>query len=359
MTQHKAPAHVLNSVYLYMTSGCNLKCSHCWLNPTYARTTDETEGITVDDVKKIIAEGKPLGLSNMKLTGGEPFLNGSVFEIIEVISSAGLTMDIETNGVLIDDEAAAFLKNHSFTTISVSIDGSTPDYHDAFRGVKGSWDDAVAGTSRLIEAGLNVQIIMSLLEDNAGDIENVVSMAKRLGANSVKFNPVTAMGRGERLTERGKTLSVAKLIDLLPWVEQELAQRYSITTFFSMPNAFKKIHDFFNGNNAQCHIFNIIGVIATGDVSICGIGKEEPELVIGNIRKDNLADLWENSVVLNDLRRVVPRELKGVCGKCILKGLCLGACRAHAFVLTRDLTAPDRICQEAYDLGLFPETRIA
>jgi radical SAM protein with 4Fe4S-binding SPASM domain len=167
------------------------------------------------------------------------------------------------------------------------------------------------------------------------------------------------MGRGEALTERGRTLPVEKLIGLLPWVEEELSRKYEITTYFSMPDAFKKIQNFFNGNNAQCHIFNIIGVIATGDVSICGIGKMEPDLVIGNIRDHNLADLWENSSVLNDLRETVPRDLKGICGKCILKNLCLGTCRAHAFVLSRDLTAPDRICQEAYEMGLFPETRIA
>ena len=160
------------------------------------------------------------------------------------------------------------------------------------------------------------------------------------------------------MTEGGKTVPVDELIRLSSWVENDLKEKYDIQTYFTIPSAFKKIDSFFNGNNAQCHILNIIGIIASGHISICGIGKEVPELVIGNIREDNLEELWRNSPVLSELRRIVPDNMKGICGRCILKGLCLGSCRANAYVLHGDLSAPDRICQEAYEMGIFPETRI-
>lgn len=360
MRPNEKPVYRLNSVYLYLTSGCNLKCSHCWLTPTFVPKTEESpDAITADDVRKIIKEGKPMGLNNIKLTGGEPFLNKEIFDIIEVISSSGdIVLDIETNGTLIDEKTAAFLKQHNCSSISVSIDGFNPQFHDIFRGVEGSWEASVKGVEYLVKEKLNVQIIMSLIKDNINEIEGVVDMAKRLNVNSVKFNPVMPIGRGGRLTEKGKTLPVDELLRLATWVEENLQEKYDMQTFFTVPSAFKKIDSFFKGNNAHCHILNIIGIIATGQISICGIGKEEPELVIGNIRKDNLEEVWKNSPILANLREIVPKKMKGICGKCILKGLCLGACRANAYVLQGDLAAPDRICQEAYEMGLFPETRI-
>ena len=58
------------------------------------------------------------------------------------------------------------------------------------------------------------------------------------------------------------------------------------------------------------------------------------------------------------LRERVPNRMEGICGKCILKGVCLGACRADAFVLSGSLGTPFWICQEAYEKGLFPEQRM-
>jgi SynChlorMet cassette radical SAM/SPASM protein ScmF len=359
MGPDKKPIYRLDSAYLYLTSGCNLKCSHCWLTPNFVPNIEEApDGITADDVKKIIGEGRPLGLHNIKLTGGEPFINREIFEIIEVVSSEELVLDIETNGTLIDKKAAKFLRKHNASTVSVSIDSVNSTFHDAFRGVEGSWDDAVGGVECMVGEGLNVQIIMSLIGDNRDDIEGIVEMAKRLGANSVKFNPVMPVGRGGGLTDKGKTVPVDELIRLSPWVEEDLQEKYGVKTHFTIPSAFKKISSFFNGNNAQCHILNIIGIIASGHVSICGIGKEEPELVIGNIREDDLGELWRDSPVLAELREIVPGGMRGICGKCVFKNICLGACRANAYVLYRDLSAPERICQEAYEMGLFPETRI-
>jgi SynChlorMet cassette radical SAM/SPASM protein ScmF len=359
MGPDKKPIYRLDSAYLYLTSGCNLRCSHCWLTPNFVPKIEEApDGITADDVRKIIKEGRPMGLCNIKLTGGEPFINREVFEIIEVISSEELVLDIETNGTLIDEKAANFLKEHNASTVSVSIDSFGPAFHDAFRGVEGAWEDAVRGVECMVSERLNVQIIMSLVGDNCGDIEGIVEMAKRLKANSVKFNPVMPIGRGGGLTDGGKTLPVDELIRLSSWVEEDLREKYGVKTYFTIPSAFKKIGSFFKGNNAQCHILNIIGIIASGHISICGIGKEEPELVIGNIREDDLAEVWKNSPILAELREIVPNGMKGICGKCVFKNICLGACRANAYVLYRDLSAPERICQEAYEMGLFPETRI-
>ena len=349
----------LNSIYFYLTDCCNLACAHCWLSPKHISSkADAPDRIGAEDVKKVIAEAKPLGLGSAKLTGGEPFMNREIFEIIEAISSEGIHLHIETNGTLIDQETASFLAAHNTNHISISIDSATAMFHDSFRGVSGSFDDAIAGAEHCVGEKLNVQFIMSLTTENVNDIEEVMRLAERVGVSSVKINPVIPLGRGANLSDNGVVFGAEDLVRLNEYVEGELARRYAVEIYFSIPSAFKPIKKFLTFDNSECNILNILGIIPNGDISICGIGKEEKDLVMGNIRKDAIADVWEKSPVLQRLRDIVPKKMEGICGRCLLKGRCLGSCRADAFVLTRNLAAPFWICQDAFEAGIFPKTRM-
>jgi SynChlorMet cassette radical SAM/SPASM protein ScmF len=359
MQADRAPAYPLIHAYLYLSGGCNLRCAHCWISPAFTPPDKiPKDSLTAADVGKVIDEAAPLGLSHVKLTGGEPFLNPDIFEIIELAAHHRLTIFVETNGTLINREAAAFLKKHGVTSLSVSLDSHRPSFHDSFRGVHGAFDAAVSGVEFLAAEGISVQLIMSLIAENAADIEGLVDTAKRIGARSVKVNPVTPLGRGGALMDRGSTLPVEDLLALSGWVETELAQRYGIETFFTIPSGLKPISHLFDGRNAQCHILNIIGILAGGDISICGIGREVPQLIMGNIRTDDLARVWEESPVLKHLREVVPRHMEGICGRCVMAGICLGSCRADAYVLSGSLSASHWICEGAYEKGLFPRQRM-
>ena len=359
MAQPENHQYALSSLYLYLTGGCNLYCAHCWLDPDFLpRAEKVTNGLTTEDVRKAIQEAKPLGLSNIKLTGGEPFLNNEIFKILELITAEELSVTIETNGTLIDRETAAFLREKEIFDISVSIDSPRASFHDSFRGVKGALDQALTGVEHLVAQELNVQLIMSLVSENAGDIEPLMELAQKLGAVSVKINPVMPIGRGNTLNQKGRTLPVEDLIALSVWTEGELAEKYGINVWFTLPSAFKPMDTFLKNKNAECSILNILGIVSTGNISMCGIGKDVKELVMGNIREDSLAEIWMNSPVLATLRDLVPKKMEGICGRCILKGVCLGSCRADAFVLSGSLATPFWICQEAYEKGLFPKQRI-
>ena len=359
MAQAENHQYALSSLYLYLTGGCNLCCAHCWLDPDFLPQHEKiTKGLTTGDVRKSIQEGKPLGLSNIKLTGGEPFLSQDIFEILELVTAEQLSVAIETNGTIIDRETAAFLREKGIFNVSVSIDSPRASFHDTFRGVKGALDQALTGVGHLLAEKISVQIIMSLVSENAGDIEGLVSMARELGANSIKINPVMPIGRGNSLTRKGRTLPVEDLIALSNWAEGELAEKYGMNVCFTLPSAFKPMDAFLKHKNAECHILNILGIVPTGHISMCGIGKEVKGLIMGNIREDNLQDIWFNSPVLATLRELVPKRMEGICGRCILKGVCLGSCRADAFVLSGSLGAPFWVCQEAYEKGIFPEQRI-
>ena len=60
----------LLSLYYHITNRCNLRCKHCWVD---ADSSLENE-LSLDEAKDVVLQAIPLGLHNVKLTGGEPFL---------------------------------------------------------------------------------------------------------------------------------------------------------------------------------------------------------------------------------------------------------------------------------------------
>jgi radical SAM protein with 4Fe4S-binding SPASM domain len=82
---------------------------------------------------------------------------------------------------------------------------------------------------------------------------------------------------------------------------------------------------------AVCFISN------QGEVYPCGY---LPALA-GDLKKQRFADIWENSVVFNQLRDV--NNLKGKCGCCEFRNVCMG-CRARAFAATGNYLDEEPFC---------------
>jgi SynChlorMet cassette radical SAM/SPASM protein ScmF len=357
MTEKVVPR--LGSIYMYTSGACNLNCSHCWINPEYQKE-GTTSSLHLDPalIKKALTQGKPLGLSSVKLTGGEPLLNPRIKEIIELISSEGMSIIIETNGTLVDKAMAKFLKEtEKFQFISVSLDGADAEIHEELRRVEGSFDKAVQGIKNLVEVGIKPQMICTLHRNNVAQIKDVVELAKDLGCGSVKFNHVQHVGRGTEFDEN-LALSVPEIIKLNERLEEEVITSAGILVMLDIPFAFQKPARFLRSRPGKCNIHNILGLLANGDLALCGIGTSVDDLLYGNLKTDDLEDIWKNSPKLAELRRLIPDELEGICSKCVHKRFCKGTCVAGNYNASGKLNAPYSFCSTAEKLGLFPESRM-
>jgi molybdenum cofactor biosynthesis enzyme MoaA len=68
----------LNQIYFYLTEGCNLRCRHCWVAPKYQSGSNSYPALDLDLFKSIIEQAKHLGLTGVKLSGGEPLLHPEI-----------------------------------------------------------------------------------------------------------------------------------------------------------------------------------------------------------------------------------------------------------------------------------------
>jgi SynChlorMet cassette radical SAM/SPASM protein ScmF len=195
-----------------------------------------------------VREAKPLGLSGVKLTGGEPLLHPEIVTLLEIVRREELGLTIETNGVLCTPALAAEIAKSPQRFVSVSLDGADAATHEWVRGVPGSFDQARQAVRTLAAAGTPPQIIMSVMGCSAGQVEAVVRLAEALGASSVKFNVVQPTGRGERFREGTDGLGIAELIELGRWVEMALAPTTELKLFYDYPMAFRPLSRIASGD---------------------------------------------------------------------------------------------------------------
>lgn len=355
----KVRERTINTLYFYLTEGCNLACRHCWMGPRFDATGNHYPTLPVEMFETAIREARPLGLSGVKLTGGEPLLHPEITRLLAIVQREKLKLTLETNGLLCTPEIAMEIAKSPNRFVSVSIDGTDAATHEWVRGVPGAFEAALQAVRNLVAAGIRPQVIFTVMRINAGQTDAMVQTVEKLGAASLKFNVVQPTARGEKLHEAQETLTIGELIELGRHVEQDLASETKLKLFFHYPHAFKTLHNIARGDGCNaCGIFGIMGVIATGHYALCGIGEQVPELVFGKVGKDRLETVWRENGILKSLREGLPEKLEGVCGRCLMKGRCLGSCVAQNYYSKNSLWAPYWFCEQAEAAGLFPASRL-
>ena len=348
----------LGTLYAYLTEGCNLACRHCWLAPSHDPQGAKKAVLAPALFETALAEALPLGLGAVKLTGGEPLLHPELLRLVGAARAHDLRVTIETNGVLLTPALAGELAALGVGFVAVSIDAADAALHDEIRGVRGAHEKAVAAVRALVAAGLDSEIIMSVMRANVHEVEAVARLGDELGVGCIKYNVVQPTARGEALHESGEALAVAELIALGHVVERDLDAQVAPRLVFDYPLAFRSLKRLSAGENGgRCGILGIMGLLATGRYAVCGIGTQVPELVFGRIGEDELRHIWLEHPFLLELRAGLPSRLPGVCADCLMLEQCLGSCIAQTYYTNGTLWAPYWFCDAASREGLFPESR--
>jgi molybdenum cofactor biosynthesis enzyme MoaA len=135
---------------------CNIQCRHCFISSSPANRAHEM--MSLELVRQYLAEAALLGVREYYFTGGEPFLNRELLEMLEASLRQG-PATVLTNGLLVRPETAWRLRaladgSEYSLDIRVSIDGWDAASNDPIRGA-GTFDRIMAGVAHLAEAGIN------------------------------------------------------------------------------------------------------------------------------------------------------------------------------------------------------------
>lgn len=298
----------------FTTYACNLRCHFCDL--PYRHIEYKKAGrkeLRFEEKLKVVDDFAAIGTTAIGFTGGEPMLDPATPRLIERAVGHGMLTHLSSNGFAFKRrEAALELFDLGLHGVSISIDGATPETHNAIRGSDRSFDEAIASLKNLIEVRsehpnkMSVTTTTVITRDNYREIPQMVDMLIRLGVDQIGFMPVQDIGLDYDVEARSEGFMVRQaealdgLVDALVDLKQKTGRIENTVEYLEL---FKEA---FRGRPLpiRCYAgYVTLAVDSWGDLYPC-FPWAEMRRSAANVREVSLAEFWR-SQACNGMRREV------------------------------------------------------
>ena len=301
----------------------------------------------VDFLRQLLEFGDPL--PQLILTGGDPLKRADLFELIDQARDFGIGVSITPAATpALTRDVLAKLKAHGVEGLGLSLDGSTAVRHDSIRGVPGTFDRTIRAMRWAQDLEMPLQVNTLVSAETAADIPGIYELLKPLGVARWSLFFLISVGRGKVL----QPLSPEEGEGLMGWIyETSLVAPFTVATT-EAPSYRRVALEQMRANGMTGEEIKrssayrgfgirdghgIMFVSNTGDICPAGF----LPLVLGNVRRDRVADVYRHAPVFQLLHN--PTQFEGRCGVCEYHALC-GGSRARAFGATGNPLASDPFC---------------
>jgi radical SAM protein with 4Fe4S-binding SPASM domain len=315
----------LLSMEIEFSLRCNFRCPYC-----YVPADSYFEGeLSVAESRDVLTQARAMGARRIIILGGEPSLYPHIREMIDFILDQGMDVEMFTNGSGITADFAGWLFERRVRVV-MKMNTFDPELQDRLSGKPGAGRIIADALERLIQAGYPSEtafmaVSTIICRQNLEELPRLWCWLRDQGI-APYFEIITPQANArdnQWLFVEPQALKV--LFEELARIDRE---RYDRTWDIQPPLV---------GNRCLRHQFSCL-VTSRGDVTPC-VGVNLP---LGNVRRQPLKTIVENSRVLKDLKNH-RHTIKGPCNSCDMADGCYG-CRGAAYQLTGDYLASDPLC---------------
>lgn len=320
----------------HITHKCNLRCKHCYQD-------DYCSDLGFDELRDIFY--KIMDFCNVKdyrchinVTGGEPFVSPNLFPLLDLCEENNVTFGILTNGTFLDEGLIQKLSKYKgLSFVQVSIDG-VKQTHDDIRGV-GNFDKTIEFCHLLKKYHIESMVSFTAHKQNYKEVGDVIKIIERNKIDRFfadRFIPIDC----------SKEINEAMVLDNREF--EEFVKIIVREKNKAKRNPFYKTNIQTNRAMQFCYDdenivyfcsagLTLLTILANGDVVPC----RRLPIVFGNLLKDNLVFLYDNSEVIKDLKAFkIPNE----CGQCDKACICKGGAKCLNYALFGDYNKKDFNC---------------
>jgi radical SAM protein len=357
------------TVIYEITRACDLVCLHCRAEANTNRNPLELKTTEVFNLIEMIKEfEKPYPI--FIITGGDPIKREDIFDIVYYAWRNDIKVALTPSATpLITEEVIKKLKESGLNRIALSLDGSNEEIHDNFRGIKGTFNKTFEILNYADKYNLETQIHTTLTEFNYQDIPNIVELIKKINPKLWAIFLLIQVGRAK--ANNLKLINPYKLEELFNYlydlskevnfdittregyhyrrvIIQRKAKELNINEYELLQKVIKEKltpNDLIDNKKSLIRRAPFGVNDGKGMIFINHVGEVQPSgfinLSAGNIRKQSLKDIYQNSKLLNDIRDY--SKIKGKCGVCEYREIC-GGSRSRSYALTGSYHNSDPYC---------------
>jgi len=347
-----------------VTQSCDLACKHC---RAAAQPLPHPDQLSHAEGKALIDQIADMHIPIFVFTGGDPLKRDDLFDLIRYAASKNVQVAVTPSATpLLTREAIIKLKEAGVVRLGISLDGSTPEIHDAFRGLPGAWARTIQAIEWANEAGIPIQVHTTISRHNAHDLDDLCNLFERLAIVMWNVFFLVPVGRGQlddllrgEDFERvfGKIYELSRRANFQIKTTEAMHYRRYLLQHNLEERRMGHGHGHPHGAayeagapTADANTRNLGWATrrvndGKGFVFISHVGNVYPSgflpIHAGNIRETPLADIYRNAPIFKALRDT--SRLEGKCGACEFKKIC-GGSRARAYALTGDPLAQEPCC---------------
>lgn len=341
------------------TRACDLACLHCRAEAIPSRNPFE---LSTAEAKAMMDAVRRFGRPLFVLTGGDPLKRPDTEELVAYGTKIGLRVAMTPSGTpLMTPDVLRRLQRAGLARLAVSLDGSTADIHDRFRGVEGSfaWTLAMLEEARGLE--LSTQVNTTVSRFNLDDFDEMAALVTELGIAlwSVFFLVPTGRARPDDIASaEAFEMVFHRMYDLSRTVPFDI--KSTAGPQFRRVILQRQVQERRSGTREEAPEPLTAGVgfsladgvgrgrgVNDGDgfVFVSHTGEIYPSgflpVSAGSVRTDDLVEVYRSAPLFRQLRD--RSLLRGKCGVCEFRDVC-GGSRARAYALTGDWLESDPYC---------------
>jgi radical SAM protein with 4Fe4S-binding SPASM domain len=311
-----------------LTLACNLRCRHCGSSAGLPRDKE----LTLEQALDICDQFPALLVQEVDFTGGEPLLYPDWFQLAIYLKKLGIKTKILSNGLVLDATIVAQLKEAGISSVGVSLDG-LESTHDYIRGRTGAFRGALSGMGKVIDAGIPLCVITTVNSQNAQELSELLDLLISLKVSRWQIQPIAPLGRSRD--------------DLKLCLTEQAYMRVGTFLHSSRPTAEKSGLNigpadslgYFTGLDQQdppwegCSA-GLVSCGITSDAKVKGCLSLPDELIEGDLRKNDLWDIWFDPDKFAYTRCFNKEKTGTYCHLCDKAEQCQGGCTAMSYATT-------------------------
>src|SRR5205814_9279500 len=135
--------------------------------------------LTKDEYEKILDELADMGVIWLLFTGGEIFARKDFLEIYTYAKQKGFLITLFTNGILINEKIADYLREFPPFAIEITLYGRTKETYEALTQMPGSYDRCIRGIKLLLDRGLPLKLKTVGTKVNRHEVASMKDLAER------------------------------------------------------------------------------------------------------------------------------------------------------------------------------------
>jgi cyclic pyranopterin phosphate synthase len=264
-------------IRLSISDVCNFKCGYCLPDGYKIDKSDNRTFINTEEIKRLARALSELGVSKIRLTGGEPTIRKDFFEIIKIIKeNSGIKKTvITTNGYRLD-KIANDIKNSGLDGINISIDSLDPK---TFKKITGHdrLEEILRGIKNLQKLNFkNIKINAVLLKGINDSEQDFDSWAQFIKNSEIDFRYIELMQTGDNLDYFNKYhVPSKKFTDYLNnnnWIIQTFGKDAGPAKNYLNPKFKGKFGVIAPYSKDFCKSCNRLRITAKGDLRLCLFG---------------------------------------------------------------------------------------